>query len=106
MKRFYGWSSMVLAALALLPSAAWAAGNAANGEALTRVWCANCHVTDSSNSGRDSAPSLSEVAQRGTPDQMRARIFLSSPHPPMPNFNLARQQIDDIVAYLKTLAHR
>lgn len=103
---YRAWPSLVLAGLALLPSAAWAAGNAANGEALARVWCANCHVVDDSKSGRDTAPSLSEVAQRGAPDQLQARAFLSSPHPPMPNFNLARQQIDDIVAYLRTLARR
>jgi hypothetical protein len=26
-----------------------------------------------------------------------------SPHPPMPNISLSRQQIDDIVAYLSSL---
>lgn len=95
--------SVVLVGLALLPSAAWAAGNAANGEALARVWCANCHVVGNSTTGKDTAPPLPEVAQRGAPDQVQARVFLSSPHPPMPNFNLARQQIDDIVAYLNSL---
>jgi cytochrome c len=92
-----------LAFLAMLPSFAWAAGDAANGQALAQVWCANCHVVDVSASGKDVVPSLAEIARRGAPDQLRARAFLAAPHPPMPNFSLARQQIDDIVAYLNSL---
>jgi mono/diheme cytochrome c family protein len=34
------------------------------------------------------------------------RAWLADPHPPMPNFNLSRQQIDDIVAYLDSLTPR
>jgi mono/diheme cytochrome c family protein len=89
-----------------LPAGAWAAGDAARGEALARIWCANCHIVDGNASGRDSAPSLPEIAKRGAPNQLRARAFLAAPHPPMPNFDLARPQIDDIVAYLNSLSRQ
>jgi len=95
---------LILVVLVSASSAGWAAGDAARGEALARTWCANCHIVGGSTSGKDSAPPLPEVAKRGAPAQIQAKAFLSSPHPPMPNFNLAREQIDDIVAYLNTLA--
>jgi len=90
------------AALILWPGFAHAAGDAARGEALARVWCSNCHLVE--GQGKDTAPPLAEIARHGDPAQREARAFLNAPHPPMPNFDLARQQIDDIVAYLKTLA--
>ena len=95
-----------LIAAAALPGIAWAAGDAARGEALAQTWCANCHLVEPGSAARDSAPPLREIARRGAPDQIEARTFLNAPHPPMPNFDLARPQIDDIVAYLKSLAAR
>ena len=95
-----------LIAAAALPGIAWAAGDAARGEALAQTWCANCHLVEPNSAARDSAPPLRENARRGAPDQIVARTFLNAPHPPMPNFDLARPQIDDIVAYLKSLAAR
>jgi len=97
---------IAVAVIALLPSLARAAGDVARGEALARVWCANCHTVEGNSSGKDVAPPLADIAKRGSPEQLQARAFLVSPHPPMPNFDLARQQIDDIVAYLNSLAPR
>lgn len=90
----------------ILPGVANAAGDPARGQALARIWCANCHIVEGNASGKDVVPPLAEIARRGAPDQLQARAFLQSPHPPMPNFDLARQQIDDIVAYLNSLARR
>ncbi len=101
-KRF----AAALACSTILPGLALAAGDAENGHALARIWCANCHVIDVAGSGKDTAPPLPAIAQRGAPDQLKARAFLAAPHPPMPNFSLARQQIDDIVAYLNSLVKR
>jgi len=94
------------AALLLAPGAASAGGDAARGEAYAQIWCANCHLVDPAHAGKDSAPPLAEIARRGKPDQLQARAFLNAPHPPMPNFDLARQQVDDIVAYLNSLVQR
>ena len=94
----------ILASFVFLPHFAWAAGDPDRGRALAQVWCVNCHVVG--NSGKDTAPPLAEIARRGDPAQREARAFLNAPHPPMPNFNLANQQIDDLVAYLQSLAQR
>jgi mono/diheme cytochrome c family protein len=79
-------------------------GDAARGEALASVCCSNCHMVEGNRSGNDAATPLAAIARRRAPDQLQACAFLASPHPSMPNFNLARQDIDDIVAYLNSLA--
>ncbi len=86
--------------------AAEAAGDAEAGHALAQQWCTSCHVVEEGGKGPDTAPPFSAIARRhaGDPDWVRA--WLSSSHPPMPNFNLAREHIDDIVAYLASLAPR
>jgi mono/diheme cytochrome c family protein len=94
------------AAMVLRPGFAGAAGDAESGHRLARLWCASCHVVDGASTGKDVAPPLAEIAKRGAPGQLHARAFLAAPHPPMPNLNLARAQIDDIVAYLDSLAAR
>ena len=68
------------------------------------MWCSSCHVVDSEGTAKDVAPPFSDIAARSAPGQLEARAFLVAPHPPMPNFDLAREQIDDIVAYLNSLA--
>lgn len=83
---------------------AHAAGDPARGRVLARTWCSSCHTTERTNVGKDLAPSFPSIAERGQPDQLEARAFLNAPHPPMPDFNLSRSQIDDIVAYLQSLA--
>ncbi len=103
-RRRIGWLLLLPILAAFLPSFAHAAGNADRGKVLARVWCANCHIVDPEGTGTDGAPPFPLVAQKGAPEQREARAFLNAPHPPMPNFNLAREQIDDIVAYLNSLA--
>jgi hypothetical protein len=52
----------------------------------------------------DAAPPFPKIAEKGHAGPTRPERLLAAPHPPMPDFNLARQQIDDIVAYLDSLA--
>lgn len=95
----------LLALLVMLAARAWAAGDPERGHALARTWCANCHAVDPNGPAKDTAaPSFASIAARGRPDQLEARAFLNAPHPPMPDFGLARSQIDDVVAYLASLA--
>jgi mono/diheme cytochrome c family protein len=93
-----------IAAICAFIGTAHAAGDPTRGRALARTWCSSCHMTEPSNTGKDLAPSFLSIAKRGHPDQLKARAFLNAPHPPMPDFNLSRNQIDDIVAYLQSLA--
>ena len=84
---------------------AQAAGNAQAGHTLARLWCSSCHVVDESGAGRDTAPPFATIASSRHADNRWLRLWLTQPHPPMPNFNLSRQEIDDIIAYLSSLAH-
>lgn len=99
---------ILAAACATLAGAggAAAAGDAAAGHALARQWCATCHVVDDKSPGPDTGPSFTSVAQRHGGDRSWVRAWLAAPHPPMSGIALTRQQIDDIVAYLDSLAPR
>ena len=83
-------------------SAAWAAGDAANGKSLAQQECSNCHIVDKNK------PSELETQPAGpdfmlikglTPAKLKAR--LNAPHPVMSKFpQLTNPQIDDLVAYI------
>jgi mono/diheme cytochrome c family protein len=94
-----------LAALFGLPQAR-AAGDAAKGHALAQRWCSSCHLVDESGQAPDTAPPFSIIARRHGPNRDWVRAWLAAPHPPMPNFDLTRQQIDDVVAYLDSLTKK
>ena len=82
------------------------AADPAAGKRLTEQWCTTCHVVGSGNRGTDAAPALPVIAQQKGKDPQWVKTWLASPHPPMPNLNLSRQEIDDIAAYLASLAQK
>jgi len=77
------------------------AGDAQTGAQLTQRWCAQCHVIGNAVHGQDAAPSLPPESKGQ--DRQWLTAWLNNPHPPMPNLNLTRQEIDDIVTYLSSL---
>ncbi|WP_119169101.1 c-type cytochrome [Algihabitans albus] len=75
------------------------------GEALSRQLCAVCHlVGETASGGSDAVPTFHAIAN--TPDMTEGRIrgFIYNPHPQMPSLQLPENQIDDIVAYIRSLA--
>ena len=76
-------------------------GDADRGAALAQAWCAGCHVVGLR--GTDVAPPLAEIALRPgrTADYLWA--WLADPHPVMPQLNLSRQEIADLIAHLQRL---
>jgi len=82
------------------------AGDAAHGAVIAKRWCASCHVVarDQISAVAD-APSFFDIAQRRTSRKEIAN-FLIDPHPPMPDMHLSRREIDDIVAYIRSLDPR
>jgi mono/diheme cytochrome c family protein len=80
-----------------------AAGNAEAGRQLVTRSCSSCHATETSVTATDNAPPFSAIAKTNKESPAWIRGWLMSPHPPMPNISLSRQQIDDIVAYLSSL---
>jgi len=82
------------------------AGDAKRGAIIAKRWCATCHVVarDQTTAIAD-APSFFDVAQRRV-DRKQIANFLIDPHPPMPDMHLSRKEIDDIVAYIRSLDPR
>lgn len=92
--------------LALLAFAAAAPAQDIRAEAgheLARAWCSNCHLVEPGGSASDAAPAFETLANDPTRTDERLRNWLADPHPPMPNLSLSHQQIDSILAYLKSL---
>ncbi len=95
----------VLLLTALSPCLA-AAADAQAGRELAQRWCSSCHIVDESPKGADTAPPFVAIARRSAGDTAWVKAWLVAPHPPMINPNLSRQQIEDIEAYLGSLAPR
>ena len=80
------------------------AADAASGGQLARQWCANCHVVapNAGTTTQQGPPSLPAVAASGmSAEQLRG--FLTHPHGEMPNLSLSRAEIDDLIAYIRSL---
>ncbi|NBS35202.1 MAG: cytochrome c [Methylocystaceae bacterium] len=86
-------------------SPSWA-GDLRHGKTIAQRWCAACHVVVPEQSAAwADAPSFSDIARRRADKEALAR-FLIDPHPPMPDMHLSRQEIDDIVSYIRSLDPR
>ncbi len=93
-------------ALTMLPAAAQVAqGDPQQGQALAQAWCSSCHMVSPQqrNAGNDAVPSFASVARMPSTTQMSLEAFLQSPHPPMPDLKLSRNQLDDVAAYILSL---
>ena len=101
--------SLLAAAMAVTvaaPVRAADTGDAGFGKLLAQTWCSSCHaISGTQRRGSDVAPPF--VALVNGPqglDDARLRGWLHDPHPPMQGITLSRQQTEDIVAYLRSLA--
>lgn len=79
------------------------AADPAHGEALAKRWCAACHlVAPDQPRAQADAPSFAAIsATRRVPEIAH---FLTQSHPQMPDMNLSRDEIMDLIAYMHTLA--
>jgi mono/diheme cytochrome c family protein len=89
--------------VALHATAPLAAGDPRAGAGLAQQWCASCHVVSerSTSPVPQGPPTFVWIAQHRNAEELRT--FLVRPHPPMPNFDLSRANIDDLVAYIESL---
>lgn len=87
-----------------LAAPALAQGDVETGRQYALTWCTTCHVVDHAGHGADVGPALPELLAGGKRTSDEIRGWLADPHPPMPNLDLTRQEIEDIVAYLESLA--
>ncbi len=96
---------LVLAAtLALPPVAARAAGDAAEGRRIAERWCVSCHAVAPKGTGPDAAPPFAALAADPAKTEGYLRAWLQAPHPPMPDLQLTRNEIENLVAYIRALA--
>jgi mono/diheme cytochrome c family protein len=75
--------------------------DAVHGAMLASQWCSNCHAV--ANRGTDMVPTLQAIAQLPGRDAAYLRTFLTSPHAPMPRFDLSRPDIADLASYIAGL---
>ena len=65
----------------------------------------SCHLVEYDQKGGESAdvPTFFAIAKRSSGDTAGLKSFLADPHPPMPDLNLTRVEIDDLLAYIGSL---
>ena len=71
------------------------------GETIAVRWCAACHLVKPGQSqAKADAPPFTAIATRRTYEDLR--LFLANPYPRMPDMSLTRDEIADLVAFIKT----
>ncbi len=80
-----------------------AAADVASGETLAKRWCAECHVVAPGQPrAQADAPTFAAIsATRRVPE---IKLFLGQSHPQMPDMNLSRDEVADLIAYMHSLA--
>ena len=87
----------------LLSPAARAAGDAVVGKEIATTWCGACHHMDDAVTAADGARPFAAMARDPKATADRLRTFLVKPHGQMPELNLTRQEIENLVAYIESL---
>ena len=97
--------ALVLSLVALLDASPASAGTAAEGEAIASRWCVSCHNIGkgSKPAASDTVPTFDSVARRKNFNRVQLETWIGHPHPPMPNLNLTRDEIDSLVNYIESL---
>ncbi len=78
-------------------------GDPSSGEQIALTWCTPCHLTSAGQQGSDVGPTWSAIGNdpKKTDDYLRS--FLTNPHGQMQGISLTRQQISDVIAYIRKL---
>jgi mono/diheme cytochrome c family protein len=91
-------------ALTLIAAPAMAASaDPTTGEQIAKTECASCHAIGSSAEAKSpdpKAPRFVDVAKMPSTTELSLKVFLRSSHRNMPNFILAREEIDSIASYI------
>ena len=102
-------SSLAVAALLFAGLPAHAAGDAKRGQVLAQLNCATCHaIGRGGKSPYAPAPPFRTLHEKydvsGLAEAFAAGVVVAHSGPrPMPRFVLQPDQIDDLIAYLKSL---
>jgi mono/diheme cytochrome c family protein len=76
----------------------------ASGRKIAETWCAACHEIDLRRPEKaTAAPSFAQIARLPSTTPLALRVFLQTSHQAMPNYQLTRQESDDIIAFILSL---
>jgi mono/diheme cytochrome c family protein len=78
-------------------------GDARVGEALATRWCNECHLVGGARTATDAAPTFQSIARDPAKNADHLRAFLSRPHAPMPPIPLSGTEVEDLIAYIRSL---
>jgi mono/diheme cytochrome c family protein len=99
-----GAIAVVLLLTGLDAGAADAPADAGHGREIAGKWCANCHVVEPNQRPvPDAIPTLTAIAADHAKTDTWLRAWLSTSHGGMPDLTLSRQEISDLIAYIRTL---
>lgn len=93
-----------LLVLAVTGGSPASAADPLEGRRIAERWCSSCHVAADRGPGTDAVPTLQRIAVDPRRDPGWLRQWLNDPHPPMPDLHLSHTEIENVVAYLQTLA--
>jgi cytochrome c len=91
------------AVVARADAVAQTSGDLAAGRDLATRVCATCHQLPGRPAPRGNAPRFAAIANARGVTETSLHVFLSSPHPTMPNLILSQPQQDDVIAYILSL---
>jgi cytochrome c len=102
-----GFLALLIAAPAMgRPGQETAAASAERGRALAQARCGGCHAVGATgDSPHPPAPAFRTLKQRYPVEDLSEALGegIAVGHPDMPEFVLEPRQIDDLIAYLKSL---
>ena len=77
-----------------------------NGRQMATVWCSHCHVVtpDGAQTAQAGVPSFQDIAAREGQSAERIENAILDPHPPMPDLQLARDELANLALYILSLA--
>ncbi|PZW39390.1 mono/diheme cytochrome c family protein [Humitalea rosea] len=103
-----GFVALAMTLGGVAPAAAQPVGDGEAGRRLAETWCASCHAVTSGGRGTatDATPGFPTIAAMPSTTAMSLRVFLRTPHDLMPDLHLSRQQTDDLITYILSLADR
>jgi mono/diheme cytochrome c family protein len=107
------WCAVALASLCLLASAPAYAGDAQRGEPMYQRYCSGCHGADGRGGGKNFMPHIGALTRKGYTDLLEDSYLASivaeggvaygkSAYMPAFGTTLSRQDIADVVAYVRT----
>jgi cytochrome c len=102
-------TGVVLCALSLGNAKANAAADISHGEELVKANCSQCHAVGKDDHGtHPDAPPFRNLSERYPLDDLAEALAegIVTGHPDMPEFQATPAQIDDIIAYLKSIQQK